>query len=265
MSGMPAIGRDKRTIERTPIRQVGWVLGFLAMSILFCSSPVVAVEGAFRSDEEFGQWFTHYYRNPQPEQAPHAFRYYLTSPLSKKPQSVMMTSVFFAELFKNDPAVMQQVYDETIGAESSEARLVLFQTLWLTNTPQSKALLEMARSHRLSQKMRDTITEMLSQRPDDILALPIREGGHLDQLWARFFATGDAAPVQKIISALAMTADSSKPDYVIGAAAQWSLSSNAAQHERVYAICQEEAGRQNGSIAEVLSTIVKEAEREKTW
>lgn len=81
----------------------------------------------------------------------------------------------------------------------------------------------------------------------------------LDMLWSEFMATGDEAPVKKIIAALAGP-DTGRNILLIGAA-EWSLASNGVQHERVRMALENEAlsaaGVFKDRITRILSKIRK--------
>jgi hypothetical protein len=106
--------------------------------------------------------------------------------------------------------------------------------------------------------------------------LPFDHPGILDALWGNFFATGDASPVLRIISALPLmdtpapkgkagtpaTRDAARKTILarlIGQAARWSLASNAWQHPRVLEICEKaEKAERNPKLKKTLAGIVRE-------
>ena len=85
----------------------------------------------------------------------------------------------------------------------------------------------------------------------------------LDALWGYFMATGDDAPVVRIMAALPwMEVRGDIPRLSVGGAAKWSLTSNAAQHERVLRICRAQLSRQPKDVATVLRQVIQEAEED---
>ena len=76
-------------------------------------------------------------------------------------------------------------------------------------------------------------------------------------------ATGDDAPVVRIISALPwinVRGDVSR--LLVGGAARWSLISNAIQHKTVMATCRKELANQPKEVSEVLREVIAEAEKD---
>jgi hypothetical protein len=99
----------------------------------------------------------------------------------------------------------------------------------------------------------------------------------LDALWGTFMATGEAAPVECIIAVLPwvwqLDSRNTPQDaqgnrqldfrFLIGGAAEWSLSSNARQHPKVLAICEAVMGKTgDDKLADALTRIVTSAKAE---
>lgn len=94
------------------------------------------------------------------------------------------------------------------------------------------------------------------------MEIPLEQGPWvLDALWGYFMASGEDAPVVRIMAALAWSeVRGDIPRLRIGGAAKWSLASNAAQHQRVMEICKAQLSTQPKEVATVLRQVVKEAE-----
>ena len=70
--------------------------------------------------------------------------------------------------------------------------------------------------------------------------------------------------LRRIIEVLAWSTDESDtPRRVIGAAARWSLTSNAVDHDRVLDICRAELGGQRAHAAAVLADVIQQAEKKR--
>ncbi|MBD3246963.1 MAG: hypothetical protein GF333_08175 [Candidatus Omnitrophica bacterium] len=88
---------------------------------------------------------------------------------------------------------------------------------------------------------------------------------HLDFLWAEFTASGDLAPVGKIISVLdyvpppkgQKVSDARVNEALLFYSARWSLAAHARQHGKVYDLLRRRA-RGHGRVAEVLSRLLQE-------
>ncbi len=83
----------------------------------------------------------------------------------------------------------------------------------------------------------------------------------LDYLWSEFMATGDDAPVKKIISVLSLDAQG-EMQLTVGAA-EWSLGANGAQHQKVYDAIKAESTGATGLAKERLSRIMQKIEAQR--
>lgn len=85
----------------------------------------------------------------------------------------------------------------------------------------------------------------------------------LDALWGKFVATGDSAPVERIISTLSWidVQDQTNRRFV-GIAAKLSLTYQAAQHKRVLSICEDAAKTTSPEVSVKLSEVIDNAKKE---
>lgn len=108
------------------------------------------------------------------------------------------------------------------------------------------------------------IDYLLANGRPGLMELPLEQGTWvLDTLWAYFMATGDSAPVARIVSALPwVNIKGDVPRLLVGGAAKWSLISNAIQHQLVMAACRKEVASQPKEVAEVLRGVIASAEQD---
>lgn len=113
-------------------------------------------------------------------------------------------------------------------------------------------------------KQKEMIDYLLANGRPSLLELPLEQGPWvLDALWGNFMATGDDAPVARIISALPwINVRGDIARLSVGGAARWSLISNAIQHRRVLAVCRKELASQPKEVADVLREVIGEAEKD---
>jgi hypothetical protein len=94
--------------------------------------------------------------------------------------------------------------------------------------------------------------------------IPLEQGPWvLDALWGKFMATGERAPVERIITTLPwldIKGDINR--LLVGGSARWSLASNAIQHKRVLKICEDVAITQKGDVASKLRELIANAKKE---
>lgn len=237
------------------------VYRLLIFAPFFCISIAFCDEACFKSEEDFTNWITYYYQNPEPEKILPAIKYYCDSAMFNETGLIMPTVAFFAALFRNDTKLMEKIYYEISVNSSDNLKIFILNVLWLTNTTDSQELMKKSRTQWKSEEIQSVIEDLSRNQPQDILTSPIEIAWQLDMLWATFFATGDSKPVKKIISVLYLMEDkNSVENVVVGGAANWSLTSNAMQHKKVYEICKEELKTSNGRTKEMLEAIIKKVE-----
>lgn len=218
---------------------------------------------SFDSEEQFSEWVTYYYLAPQPERVSSAIRYYAGSALYEKQNTRILMAPFFASLLQQDAGLLRQAYDDVGQDGSEDAQIFFLNVLWLVDTEESRALLAKARTDWTAEPLQRVLARMEGHRPDHLLEDPVDSPADLDRLWVMFMATGDAAPVRKIISVLHLLEEGHGEEIIVGGAARWSLTSNARQHKRVYEICQQELRGTEGTTKSLLEQVLAEADKKE--
>jgi len=175
------------------------------------------------SSQELETLTTYYYKDPQPGKALSAFKNILSQEeLIKDTSHFYPVAHLFATIAHNDANFLSAL--KTLSAE-------------FTGT----------RKDALGFIIRDA---------QDFVSPEATTPANLDALWAEFIATGDIAPVKKIIKVLGYP-NTGMGMLLIGAA-EWSLASNAQQHEIILSLIQEEAKTAQGPIKTRLDKILGE-------
>ena len=173
--------------------------------------------------EEVVKVTTYYYLDPQPERLIQIVKVFLNQDeIANSPNHFTPFAHFVATIAQNNPEFITKL--KSISQELSlSGQAALGKIVYGAENFQSPTIAETA--------------------------------ADLDCLWGEFLATGDQEPVKKIISVLG------KPEtgmnILLVGAANWSLGSNAQQHEKVYEIIQEESVSATGKIKEKLDLILK--------
>ncbi len=228
----------------------------LMFSTLLLVSQGAAQEAPFRSVPEFNRWITHYYLAPEPQRISNALRFYCNSTLFEKESTRGPMAVFFASIFRNNPAAMTGVYEDISLHGSEKQRIFALNCLWLVHNAAGEVLLQRARQEWTSKFARKILQEMKGKEPGELFDRPIRDPVQLDMLWARFSATGDPDVVQKILSYIPLKEKASALDVLLEGTLTWSLARNAQQHPVVYEICKEELMKSSGSKKKLLEEII---------
>lgn len=217
----------------------------------------------FKSLEDFSKFAMFYHRAPAPDRVPDAMRYYIASPWIEDPENVLSTAVFFSEIFKRDEKAMTATFDALAADGSDDAKTFYLHSLWFVDSPASAALVARAEAEWKSEKAKAFITAMRKRSPKAFMEAPIQHLGQLDLQWMRFFATGEAEPVLRVIGIAAPDKPAAGNEKKLAEAAAWMLKSNALRHQEVRKILAEEEEKASGprkdALREIIAEIIKEA------
>lgn len=214
--------------------------------------------------KQLSQWLTYYYERQHSDQDIENITAMFQDGFFGRPNVVAPLIMFLAEFFRQNesriPAWQKPLHDIAPQGDA-----YLFRALWQAHTPNTLALLE-----NWPDKAADkTIEEIKETPPIDLATVTIDSPAMLDMLWATFMASGNPFYVERIIGVLALPTDASDKDaslnnMILVGAAQWSLASNAVQHERVLETCRKFADSDNATIKKVVSDILEDASVRKT-
>jgi hypothetical protein len=216
------------------------------------NGPRTAASSA--QDSESPDWLTSYYQNPQPERFVTGVR----QMIARGTLSAPATEAFLSRLLAKNSAKIA-VWMAALADLSDRDKELLHQAIWLADTDAGRAYLK---HQKLATLLKDPAPDLLKQEIDSPAAI--------EMLWGCFFATGDEAPIRRIVSALkysqcagAMeryetskkTADDWQQAHhdAIFRAAVSSLSTFWRQHPRVKEICD---GLLNGKQLDATETQV---------
>jgi hypothetical protein len=236
------------------------VLRSLLIAVALVCSPAFAAVEKF-TDDALGRWITYYYVKPEPDRVAEAIRSASSKGFMEAGQKAPPFFGFIAGVISKNPAIAQRLVEQLKSLPiADQPALVL--GLWYSTYPEAKPLLEQLRKSMPEHK--DMIDNMLANGRPSLLELPLEQGPWvLDALWGYFMATGDDAPVARIISALPwvnVRGDTSR--LVVGGAARWSLISNAIQHKPIMAACRKELASRPKEVTDVLREVIAEAEKD---
>ncbi len=176
-----------------------------------------------------------YFRQPDPQRALDLFVQLLETLLFKADGSGQFSSGKF-NLFLWAAQVLNHNPQETMHwCETLKSRLApqddLATLMTFAATSDSGKYLQQL---DISAKTRASLPEIPSMKAFTDENIAIMGATHLDALWASFYASGDAAYVEKIAAFIVAHADGNDP-LTLGAA-RWSLDSNMRQYPEIAAI-----------------------------
>ncbi len=234
----------------------------LTIGLSLCIASVVWAEIEPLSHKELNDWMVYYYRNPRPEMTPRAI-YSMGRLEDVDDTRLAPLSAFLSFVFRDNPGKVREWLSQ-LSPLSACARKVVSYALWYSTIDESANLMK---SLAESSDGEDAVLvrTLLEKRPTPFEEVEIASASNLDTLWGAFFATGGEKYVIRIMSALPyVNAKGDMNKLLIGEAARWSLASNAVQHEKVLAICNEQIGKQPKEISTILKQIVTRVREEKS-
>lgn len=237
------------------------IVRLLLLAVALVCSPALAAEGSFSDANALGRWITYYYSNPEPHRVAEAIHAASSQGFMKNGQKASPFIGFIAGVMSKNPSMAQSLAEQLTSLPEVD-QPVLILGVWYSAYPEAKPLL--ARLTKFMPKHKEMIDHLLTNGRPSLLDLPLEQGPWvLDALWGNFMATGDDAPVARIISALPwvnVRGDVSR--LLVGGAARWSLISNAIQHKPVMTACRKELASQPKEVADVLREVIAEAEKD---
>jgi hypothetical protein len=227
----------------------------LAGSLTWAAAP----EPCFESTEHFTTWVGNYYKSPEPDKLPCAVTYFAGSDLFTQKHTVMPFVHFCAAAIGRDQAVLENVQKAVLASDATNTHVVSLNIYWILDTDEARAMVKQVQAEKPGAEVDRICKKMADLRPKPILERPIAEPATIDNLWATFYATGDVAPIERIVSVLALAKQGEGQEQAVGKAAQETLAYEAAQEERVRSIVTELAPKQDEATKAMLDEILAHA------
>jgi hypothetical protein len=205
---------------------------FLAVLALLFTGLAGAV------DDTYNDWFKHFYQTQDVGQFDGYWKMVVSNGVLENRNTIPPTLGFASQVLHQHPALIKGRLDDPSAFPRRQREPVL-ALLWLSDTKEARQILEKAGNGKL-----------LEKSPPAIGGWEIKTGGDLDFCWGWYFATGDTAALDPIISALDFgryagarkryqTSQKTEEDRraavkdAIFGAAMWSLGANGTEDRRV--------------------------------
>ena len=219
-------------------------------------TPPATVE----TNEQASRFLMTYYLDPRPQLVVPTLRILNDDGLLSREAARAPFIVFIGTVLQKDSAPLADLlqFASTLPVEQAG---VIYSGIWFADTDATRAALQKVSEQTPTPAVRDAIVNLLKNEPPDLTTLPINSPAILDMLWAWFLTTGDTQPLQRIITTLPWTLDRENiAQFIVGGAAQWSLTSNAIQHPAVLDYCKRSLVGQNDETQRVLQQVIDRAE-----
>lgn len=223
-----------------------------------------------KTAEDFGNWMTRYYQNPDPSSISDAIKKGAELKMLGDPQKVGPPVFgFIAGAVKDNPDLARKLVSELRSLDEQQYGLILVG-IWYADLPNNESMKIVSQELNSYANLKAKYAFLLSV-PVNILSVSPKQGPWvLDAMWGYFFATGSSEPVINIISILPWIDESKKNEVIAmgkpgmyllatSGSAKWSLTSNSRQHKRVLDICEDQIPKQPEIISKQLKEIVSNA------
>jgi hypothetical protein len=213
----------------------------------------------FQNAEELLKWINGYRKDPDPVRVP---------------QAVQAMSAFGVTRDTDQSGVYIGFVAGTLGANPRTADDMIAKMFPLP--PEDQVLVIKAIAYSGLPRWRDTMTKFVERMParrvliekylygdkPTLTELSIKDdSGVIDLNWGFYFATGWEAPIRRIVSALELTLDKDKVDYLtIGSMAKWTLAQNAARNDDLLTMLKRISTDTDPEVRKPLGEVIDAAE-----
>ncbi len=237
--------------------------------IIFCSSSLAANKGKNQQapnkkenaqQTSLQQWYSYYYRDKNTKRIAESINKFAADEMLNKPTVRSQYVAFYAQLFKQDPDQMSY-WMQNVKTSSLSQQAVIWQALWQSNTPQAKKYLQQINSRMNSETVRNRIALIKATPPINYLKKPVKNYNDVAALWGNFFATGNKAYINKIITVLNWTvSDKNKSRLNTSFLVRFNLATYAQQHPIVFNALQDALKKAKGKKRDAIERILKYAD-----
>jgi hypothetical protein len=214
-------------------------------------------EAASEEPFDLSKWLTNFHKSPDPDRVAWVMAEMSRTAAFKK--NGALNTAFLAEVFRQYPERVP-AWAQVADGKPEDDRHWIYLAVWWADVPETVELLEAAAA-RETPALKQSLRKYIDNHAGALLEMPLTKPERLDMLWASYFASGKAAYVERIATALMPPEPENKTamQATIYGAARWSLTSNARQHEGVRTLLTKLRARSKGVLRTELDAILKEA------
>ena len=236
------------------------VMNRLLLALTLCLALSCAVAREHSPPEKLDEWMMYYYLDPRPDEVEAALKAITAQGYFENDDVQAPLSGFFAEVFRANPDKISAWVKPYVGVPK---RHILYSALWMANSRESKDALEQLAKGAKDAEAR-SLRELASSTPPTVETMVLDSPAALDYMWGSFMASGSDKPVLRVIDQMKLV--NRKGDIgaqLIGGAAEWSVSANTRQHERVQRVVRTRAESADSETKVLLKKIVAKLDAEK--
>lgn len=217
----------------------------------------------FQRPEEVLQWINDYRHKSRPDHVPAAVKAMSALGLFRDLDQAGVYIGFMGGIIGANPKSAEKLIAKMFPLPP-EDQVALIRAIAYSNHPGWMRLMETF-AERMPARA-PLIKKYLYGDGKTLAELPLDDGSYvLDAHWGYFFATGHAEPVQRIISALALSEQrESVEKLTIGSMAKWTLATNASRQKDLLDILKNEMNSQPEDVQKPLAEVIEAAETFET-
>jgi tetratricopeptide (TPR) repeat protein len=165
---------------------------------------------AIKSEQEFNDFTTYYYLSPQPDMAPQALNYFLSSKLffrdniNTNGHVIEMFTYFFGRVADINPYLIRE-YEKYYDAEDKFGKSFLMNIFSIASDEQNKQFFKEKLTTETDNEMKDFLEKIIAMPPlgNKRIIEGVKDYNDLDFMWMEFFITGNKEPIVKLVDVLA--------------------------------------------------------------
>jgi hypothetical protein len=247
------------------------IAAFVALALTFSPATAATKPGAktkpasptFEKTEHILKWINGYREKPEPDRLPAAVKAMGDLGLFRDLDAAGVYIGFIAGVLGSNPDKAEKLVARMFPMPP-EDQVVLIRALAYSGLDNWKDVLG-AFVERMPARL-VLIRKYMYGDGKTLAELPLDEGSYvIDSHWGYFFATGSAAPVRRILQAVAWSGDKNNLERLtIGSMAKWTLASNASRDKDLLDIMKSELNSQPKEVAAPLRECIEAAETFET-
>lgn len=213
----------------------------------------------FQDSQELLKWINEYRKNPEPRRLPQAVKAMSDFGVTRDTDQSGVYIGFVAGVLGANPRIAEDLITKMFPLPPEDQVLVI-KGIAYSGLPRWRALLTKFVERMPARRV--LIEKYLYGNKQTLTELSIKDDSSvIDLNWGYYFATGWEAPVRRIVSALELSLDKDKVDYLtIGAMAKWTLAQNAARNDDLLRTLKKISTDSDPKVRKPLAEVIDAAE-----
>ncbi|HML28273.1 MAG TPA: hypothetical protein PKE16_05440 [Hyphomicrobium sp.] len=213
----------------------------------------------FQNTQELLKWINDYRKNPDPQRLPQAVKAMSDFGVARDTDQSGVYIGFVAGVLGANPGIAENLIAKMFPLPP-EDQVIVIKGIAYSGLPRWRDTLGKFVERMPARRV--LIEKYLYGSKPTLTELSIKDdSGVIDLNWGYYFATGWEAPVRRIVTALELSLDKDKVDYLtIGAMAKWTLAQNAARNDDLLTMLKKISNDSDSKVRKPLVEVIDAAE-----